>query len=180
MHRSVGDAGHSDPKREGTPDTGRRLPWGARFIVLGLTAAFLAGLSIVFPSRTEDSARASAAAANAPHPLVGRYCMSCHDAEEHEANLAFEGLDFEHVAANAEIWEKVGRKLSAGLMPPAGNPRPSEAERDEFLKTLNVRLDATRPPPAPVPLRRLNRTEYANVIRDLLGLQIDAATLLPP
>ncbi len=91
-----------------------------------------------------------------------------------------EGLDFERVPANAEIWEKVRRKLSAGVMPPLGNPRPSKAESDDFLQVLTARLDSVTPAPAPVALRRLNRTEYANVIRDLLGLKIDPATLLPP
>jgi hypothetical protein len=178
MYRSAGGAGNGDPAK--ALAGGRRAPRGVRFIVLGLTAAFLAGLPLAFPTRTDDSVRGPATAANAPHPLIGKYCMSCHDAEEREANLAFEGLDLDRVADNAEIWEKVGRKLSAGVMPPVGNPRPSQAERDDFIKVLTERLDATNPPPAPVPLRRLNRTEYANVIRDLLGLQIDAATLLPP
>jgi hypothetical protein len=153
---------------------------GVRFVVLGLAGAFLASLSLLFPSRADTDARASATAAHAPHPLIGKYCMSCHDAEEHEANLAFEGLDFSRVGANAETWEKVRRKLSTGVMPPAGHPRPSKAEADDFIEVLTRRLDATTPTLAPVMLRRLNRTEYANVIRDLLGLQINAATLLPP
>src|SRR6185436_2830694 len=113
-------------------------------------------------------------------PLIGKYCMSCHDAEEHKADLTFEGLDFNRVGANAEVWEKVARKLGAGVMPPAGSPRPSREEADEFIQTLTQKLDAVAPAPAPVMLSRLNRTEYANVIRDLLGLQIDSATLLPP
>ncbi|MEP7247561.1 MAG: DUF1592 domain-containing protein, partial [Gammaproteobacteria bacterium] len=153
---------------------------GLRFVVLGLATAFLASLSLLFPARIETSTRALAMAAHAPHPLIGKYCMSCHDAEEHEANLAFEGLDFNRVGANAETWEKVRRKLDSGVMPPVGNPRPSKAEAKDFIETLTQRLDATTPTPAPVMLRRLNRTEYANVIRDLLGLRIDAAALLPP
>jgi hypothetical protein len=180
MQRSVRGAGDGDRKGAEALARTMRRPRGARFIVLGLTTAFLAVLSVVFPSRNDESDRVPATAANAPHPLIGKYCMSCHDAEEREANLAFEGLALDRVGANAEIWEKVARKLSAGLMPPAGNPRPSDAERNDFLKTLTLRLDATNPAPAPIPLRRLNRTEYANAIRDLLGLPIDAATLLPP
>ena len=153
---------------------------GTRFVVLGLATAFLAGLPLIFPPRTELSARAPSTAAHAPHPLIGKYCMSCHDDVEHAANLAFDGLDFGRVAASAEIWEKVRRKVESGVMPPAGNPRPSKAEAADFIQALTQRLDATTPAPAPVVLRRLNRTEYANVIRDLLGLRIDAATLLPP
>jgi hypothetical protein len=156
----------------------RRIPRGARFVAVGLAAAFFACLHAFFPSRTAESVRATAA--NAPHPLIGKYCMSCHDTEERKGDLAFEGLDFNQVAADAEIWEKVGRKVGAGVMPPAGNPRPSKAEADDFIATLTERLDAAVPAPAPVMLGRLNRTEYTNVIRDLLGLQVDAATLLPP
>jgi hypothetical protein len=171
---AVPDDGASDVNPRG------RWPRGMRFVVLGATAAFLAGLSLAFPSGGDDSVLVAAGAEEAPHPLIGKYCMSCHDEEEQAANLAFEALDFERVDADAEIWEKVGRKLGAGLMPPAGNPRPSRQESEAFLRTLTRRLDAAAPAPPPVPLRRLNRTEYANVIRDLLGLEIDAASLLPP
>jgi hypothetical protein len=158
-----------------------RWPRGARFVVLGLATAFLASLSFFFPGHTETGAHASAvAASDAPHPLIGKYCMSCHDQEERAAGLAFEDLDFTNVSANAETWEKVARKLGAGVMPPAGNPRPSKAEAADFIKTLTTRLDSAAPAPAPVMLSRLNRTEYANAIRDLLDLRIDATTLLPP
>jgi len=158
-----------------------RVPRGARFIALGCVTALLAGLPFVFPAGGGHSGSASqAAVANAPHPLIGKYCMSCHDAEEHKADLSFEGLDFAQVAANAATWEKVVRKLSAGVMPPAGNPRPGKDETQDFLKVLTDRLDAATPVAAPVMLSRLNRTEYANAIRDLLDLRIDAATLLPP
>ena len=108
-------------------------------------AAFLAGLPVVFPSGGNESAPLMAGAESVPHPLIGKYCMSCHDEEEQAANLSFEALDLDRAGANAEIWEKVGRKLSAGLMPPAGNPRPSPEERDEFLETLLPRLDAAAP-----------------------------------
>jgi hypothetical protein len=153
---------------------------GARFIVLGVATAFLAALAIVFPVQVDESRADLAVAEGAPHPFIGRYCMSCHDAEERAANLAFDELDFEHVSANSDAWEKVVRKLNAGLMPPAGNPRPKDTEREHFVRQLTLRLDAAGTAPASVPVRRLNRTEYANVIRDLLGLQIDAAALLPP
>jgi hypothetical protein len=166
MHQSVGAT---------------RVPRGARFIALGCVTALFAGLPFLFPVGGGSSAAPSQTAlANAPHPLIGKYCMSCHDAEEHEAGLSFEGLDFGQVAANAQTWEKVVRKLSAGVMPPAGNPRPPREEAEEFLQVLTDRLDAAAPVAAPVMLSRLNRTEYANAIRDLLDLRIDAATLLPP
>jgi len=158
-----------------------RLPRrGARFVVLGLATAVLVCLPWAFPSEKDAAAPSSASVANAPHPLIGKYCMSCHDDVEHAAGLAFEGLDLGRVGADAETWEKVVRKLSAGVMPPAGNPRPSKAEADEFVGMLTARLDAAAPGPSPVMVSRLNRTEYANAIRDLLALQINPATLLPP
>jgi hypothetical protein len=162
-----------------------RVHAGARFVVLGLATAFLAGLAVIFPVRTDDSghiagAHAPGITANAPHPLIGKYCMSCHDSVEAAANLAFETLSFDKVAANAETWENVVRKVNMGVMPPAGNPRPSDEEREDFIQDLVHRLDSAAPSPAPAMLRRLNRTEYSNVIRDLLSLQIDPAMLLPP
>jgi len=162
------------------PATVRRLPRGARFGVLALAGVFLASLSLLFPSKHDDKSHSGALAANAPHPLIGKYCLSCHDSVEGAGKLVLEDLDFDQVPANAEIWEKVRRKLSAGVMPPLGNPRPSKAESEDFIQLLTQRLDSATPAPAPVALRRLNRTEYANVIRDLLGLKIDPATMLPP
>jgi len=153
---------------------------GARFVVLGIATAFLAALAAMFPVHVDESRADLAVAEDAPHPFVGRYCMSCHDSEERAANLAFDELDFEHVSANPDVWEKVVRKLNAGLMPPSGNPRPKDEEREDFVRQLTLRLDEAAPAPAAVPVRRLNRTEYANVIRDLLGLQIDVSALLPP
>lgn len=158
----------------------RVLPNGARFLMLALAAAFLAALALIFPLHGDPAGAALKVAANAPHPLIGKYCMSCHDAEEHVANLAFDKLSLQRVSANPEVWEKVARKLTAGVMPPFGNPRPPADELHDFLKDLTGRLDATAPAPAPVALHRLNRTEYGYVIRDLLGLNIDPTTLLPP
>lgn len=75
---------------------------GPRFVVLGFATILLAGLAVIFQQHTVPLSRASASAAKAPHTLIGKYCMSCHDAEEHEANLAFETLDFSRVDADAE------------------------------------------------------------------------------
>jgi hypothetical protein len=158
----------------------RVLPQGTRFLVLAAAAAFLAALAVIFPVHSDQADPALKVAANAPHPLIGKYCMSCHDSEEHVANIAFDKLSLQRVSANPDVWERVARKLNAGLMPPSGNPRPPAGELHDFLKDLTTRLDAAAPPPAPVALRRLNRTEYGYVIRDLLGLNIDPATLLPP
>lgn len=113
-------------------------------------------------------------------PLLADYCLDCHNIEDWAGSLALDTLNYEQVAADAAVWEKVVRKLRAGMMPPAGEPRPSEAVLQVFVSSLENRLDRqlVTPPEAPA-LHRLNRAEYANVIRDLLALEVDIVSLLP-
>jgi hypothetical protein len=97
------------------------------------------------------------------------------------------GLSLDHVAADrvgrdAEIWEKVAMKLTSGLMPPLGQPRPDAVQAAAFVSALHERLDeavAAAPNPGRPVTHRLNRTEYANSINDLFGLDIDPRTILP-
>jgi mono/diheme cytochrome c family protein len=115
--------------------------------------------------------------------LLDKYCVTCHSERLKTANLSLQGLDLAKVADHAEVWEKVIRKMRAGVMPPPGVPRPALAEYEglrDFLETEVDRVAATKSNPGSVVLHRLNRTEYANVIRDLLDLRIDVTTLLPP
>src|SRR6185436_15786518 len=115
--------------------------------------------------------------------LLDKYCVTCHSDRLKTANLSLQGLELTKVADHAEVWEKVIRKLRAGVMPPPSLPRPALAEYDGLRDWLEAEIDrvsATKPNPGSVVLHRLNRTEYANVIRDLLDLRIDATTLLPP
>jgi cytochrome c551/c552 len=114
--------------------------------------------------------------------LLNQYCITCHNEKLKTAGLMLDKLDFEHPGPNAETWEKVVRKVRAGMMPPGGAPRPDRATMDAFAAKLETGLDraaAASPNPGFTGLHRLNRTEYANVIRDLLSLDIDASTLLP-
>ncbi len=98
--------------------------------------------------------------------------------------MALEGLSLDDVAAHGAEWESVVRKIRAGLMPPAGMPRPDRSARESFLAWLEGELDrAARANPNPgrkEPFHRLNRSEYRNAVRDLLDLEIDVASLLPP
>jgi hypothetical protein len=115
--------------------------------------------------------------------LLDKYCVTCHNDRVKTANLSLQGLDLTTVAGHAELWEKVIRKMRAGVMPPPDLPRPPRAEYDGLRDWLEAEIDraaAPRPAPGAVVLHRLNRTEYANAIRDLLDLRIDATTLLPP
>jgi hypothetical protein len=115
--------------------------------------------------------------------LLNRYCVGCHNSRMKSGNLVLEGLDVDRVGDEPETWERVVRKLRGGLMPPAGRPRPDEAASRAFLSTLQTRLDAAwaaRPNPGRTEIvHRLNRIEYANAVRDLLALPINAPDLLP-
>ena len=96
--------------------------------------------------------------------------------------MMLDKLDIDHAAEHAESWEKVVRKLRGGMMPPQGMPRPEQAKIDGLITWLQTSLDqaaAAHPEPGRSALHRLNRTEYANAIRDLLGLKVDVTALLP-
>jgi hypothetical protein len=115
--------------------------------------------------------------------LLDKYCVTCHSDRVKTANLSLQGLDLASVADHAELWEKVIRKLRAGVMPPPDTPRPSLAEYEGLRDWLEAEIDrgaAGKTNPGSVVLHRMNRTEYGNAIRDLLGLEIDVTTLLPP
>jgi hypothetical protein len=112
--------------------------------------------------------------------LVEDYCIACHNQEDWAGSLTLDDLDPQQPHADAAVWEKVLRKLQAGMMPPAGEPRPAPQEVDGFVSALVSRLDAQTAPQVATPaLHRLNRNEYRNAIRDLLALDIDISTLLP-
>ena len=114
--------------------------------------------------------------------LLDKYCVGCHNQKTKAGGLTLDTLDLAHPEDHAAIWEKVVRKVRAGMMPPSGMPRPDRATIDGFAAKLEADLDraaAGTPHPGAPGLHRLNRTEYANAIRDLLALDIDAATLLP-
>jgi hypothetical protein len=112
---------------------------------------------------------------------LNQYCVTCHNDRLKTGGLALDIVDLNRVGANAAIWEKVIRKLRAGMMPPQGKPRPDAAVSRSLVSWLESSLDrADKPHPGRPLLRRLNRAEYANAIRDLLDLEMDASSLLPP
>jgi hypothetical protein len=107
-----------------------------------------------------------------------------HDSATVTAGMALDDLTAREIGQNQEAWEKVVRKLTARQMPPSEMPRPAEEEYDSAVAWLESSLDAaaaTRPNPGRIDtFRRLNRTEYQKSIRDLLALEVDVASLLPP
>src|SRR5216117_2111241 len=119
---------------------------------------------------------------NAPRALLDQYCVTCHNEKAKTAGLTLDKMDPSRVSADTEAWEKVVRKLRAGMMPPQGMPRPNAAAYEALTVALEGELDraaAAKPKLAAPGVHRLNRTEYANAIREILGLDIDPAVYLP-
>jgi hypothetical protein len=124
----------------------------------------------------------SAPSAEEQWPLFERYCVECHNRAEFTADIAFDELTAESIAHEPEIFESVVRKLRGAQMPPTGAPQPDRETRRAWVGSLEARLDeaaASAPNPGQVALHRLNRTEYANAIADLLALEVDVEALLP-
>ena len=112
--------------------------------------------------------------------LIDQYCVTCHNAKLKTANLLLDQLDLAHLSANAEVGEKVVRKLRAGMMPPINMKRPDPATMESLIKWMETELDRGAVQHLPAPgLHRLNRTEYANAIRDVLALEVDPTKFLP-
>src|SRR5215510_8721417 len=122
-------------------------------------------------------------AGSSQRQFLDKYCATCHNDRLKTGGLSLEQADVSKPAAHPEVWEKVVRKLRTGVMPPPNMTQPPQADRVAMATWLENSLDAAwtaKPNPGRTEtLRRLNRTEYQNAIRDLLALDIDAASLLP-
>ena len=143
--------------------------------VARLQAAPQAPIAKLAPAATEEATKSRA--------LVDQYCVTCHNARLKTGGLVLdkEQLDFARLADHPEMTEKVIRKVRAGLMPPTNVRRPDAAAMESFVRFMETEVDAKATQHLPAPgLHRLNRTEYANAIRDLLSLEVDATKFLPP
>jgi mono/diheme cytochrome c family protein len=133
---------------------------------------------------TPAQAPANAPTATPARELVSKYCVTCHNERLKTAGLLLDKADADQVSNSAETWEKVAVQLRSRAMPPASMPRPDNATYDRVATWLETELDraaSARPNPGrPADLHRLNRTEYANAIRDLLEIEIDGTAMLPP
>lgn len=133
--------------------------------------------------RPEPAAGAAAQAFD--RALLDKYCVGCHN-ERRKANaggLALDQIDASRIGDNPQVWEKVVSKLRSREMPPGGMPRPDGPTYQAAITTLETALDraaAVRPNPGRIAVHRLNRAQYGNAIRDLLGLEVDTQTLLRP
>jgi hypothetical protein len=113
--------------------------------------------------------------------VIESYCVDCHNSADLTGDVSFEGLSPDDVPGHAETFETAVRKLRGQLMPPPGNLRPSPDESAALIAWLEDSLDAAPglPRAAHVPVQRLNRTEYATAVEDLLAVSIDPAEYLP-
>src|SRR5262245_25530454 len=187
--RSAGDDGRAvtprampAPSRQdgnGIRHESRRRPMKLRAALIALCVWVAAVPNAAAPQRPASATESSVSDRRA---TLDRYCVTCHNQRSKTGGLALDALDPSRVSNHPEIWEAVVRKLRTGTMPPQGMPRPDEAAAAALASGLEADLDraaATTPNPGRPMLRRLNRAEYANAIRDLLALDVDVASLLP-
>jgi cytochrome c5 len=174
--------------------TRRSLP---RLVTAGVSIVWLAAVAvessrsvqasasqIAPPSSSQAQAQTSAAPASPARELVSKYCVTCHNERLKTAGVLLDKADGDRVSNSAETWERVVVQLRSRAMPPASMPRPDNATYDRVAAWLETELDraaSEHPNPGrPADLHRLNRTEYANAIRDLLDIEVDGTSMLPP
>jgi hypothetical protein len=152
-----------------------RLAALAGGLVLAVAGAGTAGAANTAPG-TGD------AAAHQKWLLLGEYCEKCHNANDWAGSVAFDTMQPQDIPQDAKIWEEAVTKLQGRLMPPPGEKQPPQARIDSFVSWLQTNLDtadAAHPDPGYVSLHRLNRTEYARSVQELLGVTVDVESLLP-
>ncbi len=161
---------------------------------MGIVAcAGLAGIALLGNATADTLPPATRVAQAAPQPLSAtptaarkamlvQYCSGCHNDKAKTAGMSVLPLDADRLGAHNDVWEKILRRVSLGEMPPRGMKRPSKEEIADFTHWLATSMDgmsSAAPNPGRATLRRLNRTEYGNAVRDLLGLDIDLSKDLP-
>jgi hypothetical protein len=155
-----------------------------RLVMLaGVSLWLITALGLTSSAQVPLASAAAEASSHAPKDVVDRYCLTCHSSRVRAGNLVLDGLDYDRIPRDSEIWEKVLVKLRTGAMPPAGVPRPDRATYDRVIAELESTIDAAAgavPDPGRTLLHRMNRAEYQNAVRDLLALDVDVTPLLPP
>src|SRR5882724_3228336 len=116
-------------------------------------------------------------------PLLAKYCYDCHGDGMNKGKVAFDELTSNDALLNPDLWLKVIKNVRAGLMPPQKNPRPTSGEvkrLEDWIKSSVFKIDPKNLDPGRVTVRRLNRVEYRNTIRDLIGFDYDTQIEFPP
>ena len=151
--------------------------------------AFCAGVAIAAAVTTAVLAQVGQTGAPAARKTVDTYCVGCHNSKAKAGGLALDALNLDTVHEHADVWEKALRKLRGRQMPPPGSRQPDQKEIDAFAAWMERALDAPpvsaanasalRPRAGHVPIQRLTRTEFGAAVNDLLGIELDAESLLP-
>src|SRR5882672_5962102 len=116
-------------------------------------------------------------------PILTHYCYDCHGDGMHKGGIAFDELKTDDAILDQQLWLKVIKNVRAGLMPPQKKPHPPSEEQkqlENWIKYQAFNIDPNNPDPGRVTVRRLNRVEYKNTIRDLMGVEYDAEGEFPP
>jgi len=140
------------------------------------------GLVALFAAAVFGQTASPSGAVSPQRAFLNQNCAGCHNDKLKSGGITMTKLDVAHPDQTAELAEKVIRMLQAGMMPPAGMPRPNAAAQKTFVTTLQAGIDQValaHPNPGRTALHRLNRTEYANTIRDLLAVDVDVSSMLP-
>jgi len=164
-----------------------------RFLCASAVIALAASVAIVqnravgqTPAQTPARTAPAAAGADPYRAMLNTYCVGCHNTRLRTGGIAFDALDPQSAADDAQVWEKALRKLRGRLMPPPGTPQPSQKDIDSFTAWMEGALDsrvldthAKGPKAGYVPIQRLNRTEYAATVKALVGVEVKATEILP-
>ncbi len=152
-------------------------------------AATLSAACICATAESHGAEKASAQSAltsfrESVEPLLENYCYGCHAYGEQNGGVAFDAFKSQsELVDNRQLWWKVLKNVRAGIMPPAGEDRPSDDQRrqlEQWIKRQAFAIDPDQPDPGRVTVRRLNREEYRNTIRDLIGIDFKAFEEFPP
>jgi hypothetical protein len=152
------------------------------FVLRFSQCRFVLGIASVLSATSAYGQTTPSPAVSSQRVLVNQYCVGCHNDKVKSGEFSWSKIDLAHVDQSAEQVEKVVRKVRVGLMPPPGMPRPEPAALKNFASFLEAGVDqaaALHPNPGRPALHRLNRTEYANSVRELLNVDVDVAPLLP-
>ena len=157
-------------------------------VALGAGVAAVAFAATTVPPKPITGTPADQPAQSSPHDppewgFFDHYCGKCHNSTDWAGNIAFDTMSPGDIGgADAKTWEEAVSKLQGRLMPPPDKPQPDQAQVDKIVSFLEGHLDAAaaaHPNPGQVVLHRLNRSEYAHEIQDILGIKVDATALLP-
>jgi mono/diheme cytochrome c family protein len=156
----------------------KRVIYASVLLVLIASPAFLQNRAV---GQTPAASATTPAGPEQYRPMLNMYCVGCHNARAKTGGLALDGLDLKAASNDAQIWEKVLRKLRGRLMPPPGSPQPPQADIDVFTTWMEGTLDAHPGPVTAghVPVERLNRTEFTASVKTLLGVDVNEKEILP-